>query len=79
MLTPELEGPAEPRFDLSGPAVSTADLLAAPEPNPRECLGAGRNEDTGPKPADTGGGASLALGRRLSASSSSSSELTPVA
>lgn len=76
-MTAELEGPAAPRFDLSGPAVSTADLLAAPEPNPSECLGAGRNEDTGPDPADRGGGASLALGRRFPASSSSS-ELTPV-
>lgn len=77
LLTAELEGPAAPRFDLSGPAVSTADLLAAPEPNPSECLGAGRNEDTGPDPADRSGGASLALGRRFPASSSSS-ELTPV-
>ena len=77
LLTAELEGPAAPRFDLSGPAVSTADLLAAPEPKPSECLGAGRNEDTGPDPADRGGGASLTLGRRFSASSSSS-ELTPV-
>lgn len=76
-MTAELEGPAEPRFDLSGPAVSTADLLAAPEPNPSECLGAGRNEETGPEPADEGGGATLALGRLLSASSSSS-ELAPV-
>jgi hypothetical protein len=72
VLTAELEGPAEPRFDLSGPAVSTADLLAAPEPNPSECLGAGRNDDTGPERADGAGGATLALGRRFSASSSSS-------
>lgn len=76
MLTTELEGPAEPRLGLSGAAVSTADLLAAPEPNPSECLGAGRNEDTGPEPADGGGSATLALGRRFSASSSSS-ELAP--
>jgi hypothetical protein len=52
--------------------VSTADLLAAPEPNPSECLGAGRNDDTGPERADGAGGATLALGRRFSASSSSS-------
>lgn len=77
VLTAELEGPAAPILDLSGPAVSTADLLAAPEPNPRECLGAGRNEDTGPEPADRDGGASLTLGRHFPASSSSS-ELSPV-
>lgn len=78
----EPEGTAAPRFDLSGAAVSIADLLApapAPEPSPRQCLGGGRNEDTGPEPADTGGKrASAALGRPFLASSSSSSELSPV-
>jgi hypothetical protein len=81
-LAVEPEGIAAPRFDLSGAAVSIADLLAPapkPEPSPSECLGGGRNEDTGPEPADTGGKrASAALARRFLASSSSSSELSPV-
>jgi len=78
----EPEGTAAPRFDLSGAAVSIADLLApapAPEPSPSECFGGGRNEDTGPEPADTGGKrASGVLARRFLASSPSSSELSPV-
>lgn len=82
VLAVEPEGIAAPRFDLSGAAVSIADLLAPapkPEPSPSECLGGGRNEDTGPEPADTGGKrASAALARRFLASSSSSSELSPV-
>lgn len=81
-MTTELEGTAAPRFGFSGAAVSIADLLApAPEPapSPSECFGGGRNEDTGPEPADTGGKrASLLLARRFLASSSSSSELSPV-
>lgn len=82
VLATELDGTAAPRFGFSGAAVSIADLLApAPEPapSPSEYLGAGRNEDTGPEPADTGGKrASLLLARRFLPSSSSSSELSPV-
>jgi hypothetical protein len=82
VLATELEGRAVPRFGFSGAAVSIADLLApAPEPapSPSECFGGGRNEDTGPEPADTGGKrASLLLARRFLGSSSSSSELSPV-
>lgn len=78
-MTAEDDGPAATTFDLSGAAVSMADLLAAPPPpSPRERLGGGRNEETGPVPADTGGRGSASLGRRFSASSSSSSELSPV-
>lgn len=81
VLVTELEGTALLRFGFSGAAVSIADLLAPapePEPSPSECFGGGRNEDTGPKPADTCGKlASLLLARRFLASSSSSSELSP--